>query len=163
MEIDTKEMKELKKLLNQYMVKNMYRSFAMHIRYYTKEDYKKCMFDISNRKQDSGTKAKIINILQALSIYSKGESLGLSEKEVQNMCFTLNCESNKRRLIYSRRPQKETRDNKGIYVGSGGSNHNQIRYPKKNRSKRVWATFYKMFPREAIQDNWNGETSNRMK
>ena len=55
----------------------------------------------------------------------------------------------------------ETRDNKGVYVGSGNSNANKIRYPKKNRSKRVWSIFYKMFPRMAEKDGWDGETSNR--
>jgi hypothetical protein len=58
---------------------------------------------------------------------------------------------------------KETRDNKGVYVGSGGSNKNSIRYPKKTRSKKVWKIFYAMFPHKAKQDNFDGETSNRMK
>lgn len=41
---------------------------------------------------------------------------------------------------------KETRDNKGVYVGSGYSNAKKIRYPKKARSKRTWRIFYQMFP-----------------
>ena len=49
---------------------------------------------------------------------------------------------------------KETRDNKGVYVGSGGSNVYSIRYPKKNRSKKVWDTFYKMFPWRAEKDGY---------
>lgn len=49
---------------------------------------------------------------------------------------------------------KETRDNKGIYIGSGGSNRNSVRYPKKKRSKKVWDTFYRMFPRYAEKDGY---------
>lgn len=41
---------------------------------------------------------------------------------------------------------KETRDNKGVYVGSGNSNRHKIRLPKKNRSKKTWKIFYEMFP-----------------
>lgn len=59
---------------------------------------------------------------------------------------------------------KETRDNKGVYVGGrGGSNCNKIRYPKKNRSAKVWKMFYEMFPHKAIADGYNGKISNRMK
>jgi hypothetical protein len=55
------------------------------------------------------------------------------------------------------------KDNNGIYVGNGGSNINSVRYPSKKRSKRVWAQFYRMFPSLAIKDNWDGQTSDRMK
>jgi len=60
-------------------------------------------------------------------------------------------------------PQKEGRDNKGVKVSGGGtnSNRNKIRYPKKNRSKKVWAIFYKMFPWAAKRDNWDGESSDK--
>lgn len=58
---------------------------------------------------------------------------------------------------------KETRDNKGVYVGGGGSNRNKVRYPKKARSKNVWKIFYKMFPWRAKMDEFDGETSKRMK
>jgi hypothetical protein len=58
---------------------------------------------------------------------------------------------------------KETRDNKGVYVGSGGSNGTSVRYPKKNRSKRVWKIFYEMFPHKAEKDGYNGKKSKRMK
>lgn len=57
---------------------------------------------------------------------------------------------------------KETRDNKGVYVGSGGSNAHSIRYPKKARSKRVWRIFYKMFPYTAKKDGWDGEKSTKV-
>ena len=56
------------------------------------------------------------------------------------------------------------RDNKGVRIGMGfGGNRNMTRYPKKNRSLKVWKKFYEMFPREAELDNWNGKTSSKMK
>lgn len=64
---------------------------------------------------------------------------------------------------YKKKPQKEGRDNKGVYVGNGGSNANKVRYPSKKRSKRTWKIFYEMFPYYAQRDGWDGETSKRMK
>jgi hypothetical protein len=61
----------------------------------------------------------------------------------------------------TRNNAKETRDNKGVYVGSGGSNANKVRYPSKKRSKKVWNIFYKMFPYFAEKDGWDGEKSKR--
>lgn len=58
---------------------------------------------------------------------------------------------------------KETRDNKGVYVGGGGFNVNMVRYPKKKRSLKVWKIFYTMFPDKAKKDNFDGKTSNKMK
>lgn len=57
---------------------------------------------------------------------------------------------------------KETRDNKGVYVGGGGSNRNKVRYPKKARSKRTWKIFYKMFPYKAELDGWDGQKSTKV-
>lgn len=57
---------------------------------------------------------------------------------------------------------KETRDNKGVYVGGGGSNANKVRYPKKARSKRTWKIFYKMFPWKAEKDGWDGQKSSKV-
>ncbi|MCK9416747.1 hypothetical protein M0Q97_08840 [Candidatus Dojkabacteria bacterium] len=58
---------------------------------------------------------------------------------------------------------KETRDNKGVYIGGGGFNVNMVRYPKKKRSFKVWKIFYSMFPDKAEKDNFDGKTSDRMK
>jgi vacuolar-type H+-ATPase subunit I/STV1 len=58
---------------------------------------------------------------------------------------------------------KETRDNKGVYVGGGGFNANMVRYPKKKLSLKVWKIFYSMFPDKAKKDNFDGKTSDRMK
>lgn len=46
---------------------------------------------------------------------------------------------------------KETRDNKGVYIGGGGSNRNKIRKPSKKRSKRTWRIFREMFPKFEIK------------
>lgn len=73
---------------------------------------------------------------------------------------------------------RETRDNKGQFVHPTAKYHtptrdengnikhcnfNIIRYPKKARSKRTWKMFYEMFPAQAVIDNWDGNTSNKMK
>lgn len=73
---------------------------------------------------------------------------------------------------------RETRDNKGQFTHPTAKYHtptrdengniehcnfNIIRYPKKARSKRTWKMFYKMFPAQAVIDNWDGNTSNKMK
>ncbi len=47
---------------------------------------------------------------------------------------------------YSRRPIKIRKDNKTEHVGSGGSNKNKVRRPRKCR-KTAWKRFYKLFPR----------------
>ena len=59
---------------------------------------------------------------------------------------------------------KVNRDNKDDYnYGSGGSNINSVRYPSKKRNKKVWKKFYKLFPRLAERDDWDGKTSKKMK
>lgn len=73
---------------------------------------------------------------------------------------------------------RETRDNKGQFVETTTTYHiptryengnikmcrfNKIRYPKKCRSLRTWKLFYKMFPKQAEIDNWDGKTSDKMK
>jgi len=47
---------------------------------------------------------------------------------------------------YKKKPLKEGRDNKGVKVGSGGSNRQTIRFPKKNRSAATWKKFWTLFP-----------------
>jgi hypothetical protein len=65
--------------------------------------------------------------------------------------------------VYKLKPIKEGRDNKGVYVGGGGSNRNKVRYPSKKRSKRTWKIFYQMFPKIAEKDGWDGNTSKKMR
>jgi hypothetical protein len=64
---------------------------------------------------------------------------------------------------YKKKPQSETRDNKDIHVGGGGSNQKKVRYPSKKRSLYTWKKFYKLFPILAERDNFNGKTSDKMK
>jgi len=56
------------------------------------------------------------------------------------------------------------RDNKSsINYGSWGSNVNKIRYPSKKRPLSTWKRFYKLFPKIAELDNFDGKTSDKMK
>ena len=45
----------------------------------------------------------------------------------------------------------------------GGTNYPTVRYPSKKRSLSTWKKFYKLFPRYAERDEWDGKTSKRMK
>lgn len=110
-------------------------------------DDKKC-------KEYYNAYTEIKNIILLLNI-SKEEYCKLAKDEYKKFLNT-----NKQLRVNN---LKETRDNKGVYVGSGGSNKNSVRYPKKNRSKKVWKIFYKMFPYRANIDGFDGETSSRMK
>lgn len=103
----------------------------------------------------------------SIQIIILGISLGMSKKEIFDKWreqLKLYAENTTINSIYGvNQPLKEGRDNKGVYVGGGGSHGNKIRYPKKNRSKRVWKIFYTMFPWAAEKDGWDGNVSNRMK
>jgi len=85
--------------------------------------------------------------------------LEMSDLEYRKICYTEREQYNSSRESLKLNNLKETRDNKGVYVGSGNRHGWAIRYPKKARSKRVWATFYKMFPHRAEVDGWDGEKS----
>lgn len=49
------------------------------------------------------------------------------------------------RLQFVGRPPRNKKDNGQQKVGSGGSNRNKIRFPRKCR-KTAWKRFYKLFP-----------------
>jgi hypothetical protein len=86
--------------------------------------------------------------------------LELTDDEYYQICLEERTKINESvRVRTARNSAEETRDNKGVYVGSGNSHQNKVRYPRKARSKRVWNIFYKMFPSLAEKDGWNGETS----
>lgn len=105
---------------------------------------------------------------------------GMTNEDIQNHMNTMvnpRAEWNKRMKEHNN-GGKETRDNKGQFVEetttyqkpnrfeNGNIEHcnfNKIRYPKKKRSKRTWRQFYKMFPKQAIIDNFDGNTSSKMK
>jgi hypothetical protein len=98
-----------------------------------------------------------------IRIFEIADMLHLTESELLQKWDSLT--EKRERLIkeIKKKPISEGRDNKGVYVGSGGANKNMVRYPSKKRSKRVWKIFYKMFPRLAEKDGWDGEMSNKMK
>jgi hypothetical protein len=96
-------------------------------------------------------------------IFEIGNILGLSDDELLQRWRCSIRERKEQIEDFKKKPTPEGRDNKGVYVGGGGSNKNMVRYPSKKRSKRVWKIFYEMFPYYAKRDGWNGETSNRMK
>lgn len=88
------------------------------------------------------------------------------------------CEAWRKRMREHNKGGLETRDNKGQFVETttfyatpkrypNGNiemcRFNKIRYPKKARSKRTWKKFYEMFPKQAVIDNWDGNTSDKMK
>ena len=104
-----------------------------------------------------------------IQIYEIGKSLSYSEVEVLQMVRNIVCHKYASRLRYSSKtvydtmPKPDGRDNKDTYVGGGGSNRNKIRYPSKKRSKSTWKKFYALFPYAAERDNWDGNTSDKMK
>jgi len=105
--------------------------------------------------------AKPKHIRLTVQVVILGIELAMGSEEIKEKWLEIYKMRRDQQNEYSKRPQGETRDNKGTYVGSGGSHGNKIRYPKKNRSKKVWAMFYKMFPWAARYDNWDGEKSDR--
>lgn len=99
-----------------------------------------------------------------IAIYKLAEELEISDNELKLMWFEKWTQVYKLKLEYQKKPQKEGRDNKDVYVGSGfGNSNNPIRYPSKKRSIKTWKNFYKLFPYAAVVDGWDGKTSNRMK
>jgi len=111
-------------------------------------------FDPRDYKKQGYLRANIQIMILAMEI-------NLSVDDVAKRCAKHNIDRKESRDAMKGSPQKEGRDNKGVYVGSGGGGSNRVRYPKLNRSKKVWKMFYKMFPYYAERDNWDGEKSDR--
>jgi hypothetical protein len=104
--------------------------------------------------------------LDKLEMYDLGANYCMTESEVRDL-WRQNSENRELyRVDMNKMPKIVNRDNKGHYNFSNRHGYagggNKIRYPKKNRSRRVWANFYKLFPWAAKQDGWNGKTSKRM-
>jgi hypothetical protein len=96
-------------------------------------------------------------------LFEIADELGLNEEEIRLKWAEISKNRKAQVELYKRKPTREGRDNKGVYVGSGGSyKGNTIRYPGKKRSKRTWKIFYQMFPRLAKEDGWDGNTSKKM-
>ena len=90
--------------------------------------------------------------------------LGITVRDLSHMWYEIECERRDQSEEYKKKPTKEGRDNKGVYVGSGGyTNRNKVRYPSKKRSRKTWKIFYQMFPRLAERDGWDGKSSKAMK
>lgn len=101
--------------------------------------------------------------LNFIRIFELASLLGLSDEQLIDKWNRSTRERRQGKNQYKLKPSKEGRDNKGVYVGTGGDNWNKVRYPSKKRSKRVWKIFYQMFPRLAESDGWDGQTSKKMK
>jgi hypothetical protein len=127
------------------------------------KDFKEEKIDVYREMVSKGIKfyGKMVQMANHyLTIFKNSELLGMSDEDI--VLTWIKIREKRHSDLYKLKPVKEGRDNKGVYVGSGGSNRNKVRYPSKKRSKRVWRTFYKMFPRLAEQDGWDGEKSNKM-
>ena len=120
------------------------------------ENDKKIIKNLYKNEKKGSKHLKIRN-----EIYQLAEELNLSVEEFSDLWCEKYFEKTNNGYKYRLKPQKEGRDNKGIYVGNGGSNNNKVRYPSKKRSKRVWKIFYSMFPFYAERDGWDGEKSSR--
>lgn len=94
-------------------------------------------------------------------VYRLIAEIGLDIETAYRMWCEQSFSKHLNKVDWNAKPAKEGRDNKGVYVGHGGSNGNKVRYPSKKRSKRVWRIFYSMFPYHAQRDGWDGESSSR--
>lgn len=110
-------------------------------------------------------KDRIIEYKECLEFYSLGDEFELNNDIMEVIIGKYYVTSNLDRAYLNKKPIKEGRDNKGVYVGggNGGYRGNTVRYPKKKRSKKTWSNFYKLFPSLAEKDGWDGKTSKRMK
>lgn len=100
---------------------------------------------------------------QRLQIHQLAEKLKISEEEKNKMWYEQTTKVAKNKAELKKKPVKEGRDNKDVLVGSGGSNHSSVRYPSKKRSLSTWKKFYKLFPRLAVADKFDGKISTKMK
>lgn len=71
----------------------------------------------------------------------------LKFSDQQALDFWIMCHTNHEQLrqVYTQKPIRERKDNKDFYNGTGGSNRNKVRFPRKVR-KTAWKRFYKLFP-----------------
>lgn len=107
-----------------------------------------------NKHKDYIKHIEILNIVKKYNINDDEllELILVSEQEYKDyrkLMKTNNCKIN--------------RDNKTDFNFGSGFQGNVIRYPKKNRSLKTWRNFYKLFPKRAEIDGFNGRTSKRMK
>lgn len=143
-------------------VKNLMYS---HPRYWANSSDRKIILDLYEQYKNDLYKSKQwwSRILELVELYKLTDEMKLTDDEIETIWWKISCDHTNSKAEYSKKPQKEGRDNKGVYVGSGGSNCNMIRYPSKKRSIKTWKKFYNLFPWAAIQDGFNGKTSSKMK
>lgn len=134
--------------------------FDCHVFFYAKSDFN--LIEHLDQKINSWFQPK----KQWKNSYKEIKQLVLDLNITKEEYFQISYEESKKKTLsresLKNKDPKESRDNKGVYVGSGNSHSGKIRYPKKSRSKKVWTIFYKMFPGCAKVDGWDGETSKRM-
>lgn len=78
--------------------------------------------------------------------------LEMSEQEVLSKWWEFQNQRFKYRAQFRKKPVVIRKDNKDRRVGSGGSNQNKIRFPRKCR-KTAWKRFYKLFPHLKKEEN----------
>lgn len=136
--------------------------YKYYITVYYFNGWRKADIEAARQCKEAGEKISS-HLAEKIELYDLAKELNIPDNELCKMWVQIRKQKYERDRIYSQRPQKEGRDNKGVYVGSGGSNKNSVRYPSKKRSKATWVKFYAMFPYYAEKDNWDGKTSDRMK
>lgn len=110
--------------------------------------------DFFNKHPNYGNHVEILKIVKDNNISNDElfEFINVAEQEYEDF-----------RKLMSTNNCKINRDNKTDYNYGGGFQGNVIRYPRKNRSLKTWRNFYKLFPKRAELDCFNGKTSKRMK
>lgn len=157
-----KKIRRLKHLVHKYdmMLDTYYRLYSKDKKDYSLLKY----FDEHIESCSSFHDSHSVEYFKAFSeIKELVVDLSLTKEQYFEICKEERKKRNDAWNLLSINNLKETRDNKGVYVGSGWSNARKIRYPKKARSKRTWKIFYKMFPLLAKHDGWDGQTSKRTK
>lgn len=115
-----------------------------------KHSYKKALYEVRRRFYLLTEDIFISNL------YKIGNELGYSVEQIKLDLYNFQLYPNFKNNCST------SQDNKYIRVGSGNSNKNKIRYHSKKRSRSTWKRFYTLFPEQAIKDNWDGKTSDKM-
>jgi hypothetical protein len=104
---------------------------------------------------NENTHLKNTSITDLGELYDLFHLSGLSKDEFMKLWWQKHIEREKSRRVYRQTPIRVRQDNKTtINYGTGNSNRNRIRYPKKCR-KTAWKRFYKLFPHLKPNDNEN--------
>jgi hypothetical protein len=127
----------------------------LHIMYFSPMSKKTCIEEIKDKRE-------YYTYNEAIAIIEKNNVNEETVRLIYNEQVKLKEKSNRFACLYQAKIVH--RDNKDIINGTGcGGNRNPIRYPSKKRSRQTWGNFYKLFPRLAEKDNWDGKKSDKMK